>query len=128
MLMNFDIIGWGALNVDRLCQVNKFAPEDGETFIYNETKTCGGSAANTIIGTSKLGLNTGYIGKIGTDTNGKMMKEMVLEYINLVMEIYMKENGKMEIWKAMEYIYLKMELYLKDNLKMAKKMVMEFLN
>lgn len=73
--MTFDIIGWGALNIDRLCQVNEFAPTDGETFIYNETKSCGGSASNTIIGTAKLGLNVGYIGKIGNDTNGKMMKE-----------------------------------------------------
>lgn len=93
MLMNFDIIGWGALNVDRLCQVNKFAPEDGETFIYNETKTCGGSAANTIIGTSKLGLNTGYIGKIGTDTNGKMMKEH-LEKNNVNTDHLLIEEGE----------------------------------
>ena len=58
--MSMDIIGWGALNVDRLCQVNEFAPIDGETFIYNETKSCGGSASNTIIGTAKLGLKSGY--------------------------------------------------------------------
>ena len=77
--MTFDIIGWGALNVDRLCKVNEFAPEDGETFIYEEAKTCGGSASNTIIATSKLGLNAGYIGKIGKDSNGMMMKEYLEE-------------------------------------------------
>lgn len=71
--MKFDIIGWGALNVDRLCQVNQFAPSDGETYINNETKSCGGSASNTIIGMAKLGLNTGYVGKVGSDSNGKMM-------------------------------------------------------
>ncbi len=73
--MSLDIVGWGALNVDRLCQVHEFAPSDGETFIYNESKSCGGSASNTIIGTSKLGLRSGYIGKIGSDSNGKMMKD-----------------------------------------------------
>ncbi len=77
--MSLDIVGWGALNVDRLCQVNEFAPEDGETFIYNETKSCGGSASNTIIGTAKLGLNSGYIGKIGSDSNGKMMKDYLIK-------------------------------------------------
>ena len=71
--MKFDIIGWGALNIDRLCHVNAFAPSDGETFVNYETKSCGGSAANTIIGMAKLGLNTGYIGKVGSDSNGKMM-------------------------------------------------------
>lgn len=73
--MTFDLIGWGALNVDRLCKINDFAPIDGETFIFEEKKSCGGSASNTIIGASKLGLNTGYIGKIGNDPNGRMMKE-----------------------------------------------------
>jgi len=77
--MAFDIIGWGALNVDRLCKVNEFAPEDGETFIYEEKKSCGGSASNTIIATSKLGLNAGYIGKIGNDSNGRMMKDYLTQ-------------------------------------------------
>lgn len=77
--MSLDIIGWGALNVDRLCKVNEFAPMDGETFIYEETKSCGGSASNTIIGTAKLGLKSGYVGKIGSDSNGQMMKEYLIE-------------------------------------------------
>lgn len=91
--MKFDIIGWGALNVDRLCQVNEFAPTDGETFIYNETKSCGGSASNTIIGTAKLGLQTGYIGKIGKDSNGKMMKEY-LEENNVNTEHLIQSEGE----------------------------------
>lgn len=91
--MKFDIIGWGALNVDRLCQVNEFAPTDGETFIYNETKTCGGSASNTIIGTSKLGLNAGYIGKIGTDSNGQMMEDYLQEN-NVNTEHLIKAEGE----------------------------------
>lgn len=73
--MKFDIIGWGALNVDRLCKINDFAPIDGETFIFEEKKSCGGSASNTIIAMSKLGSNTGYIGKIGNDPNGFMMQD-----------------------------------------------------
>jgi len=91
--MKFDIIGWGALNVDRLCKVNEFAPEDGETFIYEETKSCGGSASNTIIGTAKLGLNAGYIGKIGKDSNGKMMKEY-LEKNNVNTDHLIESEGE----------------------------------
>lgn len=91
--MTFDIIGWGALNIDRLCQVNEFAPTDGETFIYNETKSCGGSASNTIIGMAKLGLNTGYIGKIGTDSNGKMMKNY-LETNNVNTDHLIESEGE----------------------------------
>lgn len=91
--MKLDIIGWGALNVDRLCQVNEFAPADGETFIYNETKSCGGSASNTIIATAKLGLNSGYIGKIGTDSNGLMMKKY-LQDNNVNTDHLIEEEGE----------------------------------
>ena len=91
--MNFDIIGWGALNIDRLCHVNEFAPSDGETYINNETKACGGSASNTIIGISKLGLNTGYIGKVGTDSNGKLMKQY-LEDNNVNTDHLIVEEGE----------------------------------
>lgn len=72
-MMTLDIIGWGALNVDRLCMVDEFAPSDGETFINDEKTSCGGSAANTIIAIAKQGLQTGYIGKVGTDSNAELM-------------------------------------------------------
>ena len=77
--MNFDIIGFGALNVDRLCHVDDFAPVDGETFINYETKVCGGSAANTIVSIAKLGLKCGHIGKVGSDSYADMMCEYLKE-------------------------------------------------
>ena len=92
-MMKFDIIGWGALNIDRLCHVNEFAPSDGETFVNYETKSCGGSAANTIIGMAKLGLKTGYIGKVGNDSNGKMMQDY-LESHNVDTTHLIKGNGE----------------------------------
>lgn len=92
--MNFDIIGWGALNIDRLCHVDDYAPEDGETFINYETKSCGGSAANTIIGMAKLGLNTGYIGKVGNDTNAKMMKDYLKSNNVDITHLLVDEDGE----------------------------------
>lgn len=77
--MNFDIIGFGALNVDRLCHVDDFAPVDGETFINYETKVCGGSAANTIVSIAKLGLKCGHIGKVGSDSYADVMCEYLKE-------------------------------------------------
>ena len=40
-------------------------------------ETAGGSAANTISTLAKLGLNTGYIGKIANDPKGKLFKKDV---------------------------------------------------
>ena len=42
-------------------------------------ETAGGSAANTISTLAKLGLNTGYIGKIANDPKGKLFKKDVLD-------------------------------------------------
>ena len=52
--MNLDVIGFGALNIDKLYSVNKIACDDEEAFITGYNQFCGGSAANTVIGLSKI--------------------------------------------------------------------------
>lgn len=71
--MSLDVVGLGALNIDKLYQVNKIAKEDEEAYIKDYTLSCGGSAANTIIGLSRLGLKTGYIGKVSNDSEGNLI-------------------------------------------------------
>ncbi|MGP8189280.1 MAG: carbohydrate kinase family protein [Methanobacterium sp.] len=71
--MSLDVVGLGALNIDKLYQVNKIAKEDEEAYIKDYTLSCGGSAANTIIGLSRLGLKTGYIGKVSNDPEGNLI-------------------------------------------------------
>jgi len=71
--MSLDVVGFGALNIDKLYQVNKIAKEDEEAYIKDYTLSCGGSAANTIIGLSRLGLKTGYIGKVSNDSEGNLI-------------------------------------------------------
>ena len=71
--MTLDVVGFGALNLDRLFQVNHIACEDEEGQIKNLHESCGGSAANTIIGLARLGLDTGFIGKISSDREGEIL-------------------------------------------------------
>ncbi len=73
--MTFDVVGFGALNLDKLYQVNKIAAEDDESFIKDLKFSCGGSAANTIIGLSKLNLNTALVGKVAQDREGELLLE-----------------------------------------------------
>lgn len=73
--MKFDVIGFGALNVDKLYKVNKIAREDEESFVLGFQEAPGGSAANTIAGLARLGLKTGYIGKVANDSGGKLLLE-----------------------------------------------------
>ncbi len=71
--MKLDVIGWGALNVDRLFHVDEFVKNDGETYINYHTRTPGGSAANTLIALAKFGMKTGCVGKVGGDDNGQIL-------------------------------------------------------
>jgi len=70
-----EVVGFGALNVDQLYLVNKIAQEDDESYILDFKESPGGSAANTIIGLSRLGVKTGFIGKVSPDPGGKLLLE-----------------------------------------------------
>lgn len=74
-MKKFDIVGFGALNVDKLYNVNKITCEDEESYITDFNRSCGGSAANTVIGLSRLGMKTGFIGKVSKDHDGKLLLE-----------------------------------------------------
>ena len=71
-MSNIEVVGLGALNIDHLYRVERIL-DDGEA-VVNEAKSFpGGSAANTIYGLAKLGVNTGYTGVVGGDDEGKIL-------------------------------------------------------
>jgi ribokinase len=72
-MTDFDVVGFGALNVDRLFRVNRIACAEEESFVTDCTETCGGSAANTIVGLARLGCRVGFIGKVAPDREGKVL-------------------------------------------------------
>ncbi len=84
-----DVIGIGAMNMDRLYRVDRVLQE-GESGRHDESNhgapipagsqsveqvAGGGSAANTICGLAKLGINTGFIGAVGNDADGQKLIE-----------------------------------------------------
>jgi len=73
--VKLDVIGFGALNVDKLYRVDRIAGEGEESFVIDFYEAPGGSAANTIVGLARLGLKTGYIGKVANDREGKLLLE-----------------------------------------------------
>jgi len=72
-MKRFDVVGFGALNVDKLFKVNKIAEAEEESFIENCVEACGGSAANTAVGLARLGCKVGFVGKVGCDREGSML-------------------------------------------------------
>lgn len=72
-MSRFDVVGFGALNVDKLFKVNRIAKEEEESFIEDYSEDCGGSAANTTVGLARLGCKVGFIGKVGCDREGDLL-------------------------------------------------------
>ena len=58
-MTDFDVVGFGALNVDKLFKVNRIARAEEESSIKSHAEYCGGSAANTVVGLSEAGLQSG---------------------------------------------------------------------
>jgi ribokinase len=72
-MSSFDMVGFGALNLDKLFKVNRLAKAEEESFIEDYAEACGGSAANTAIGLARLGCKVGFIGKVGCDREGDLL-------------------------------------------------------
>ncbi len=69
---NIEVVGLGALNIDHIYQIERIL-DDGEAGVKESKSSPGGSAANTIYGLAKLGVNTGFIGVVGDDAEGKIL-------------------------------------------------------
>ncbi len=82
-MSKLDVVGFGALNVDKLFKVNRIAQEDEESFVTASSQFPGGSAANTIVGLARLGIQTGFIGKVANDREGQfLLKDFKRENVN----------------------------------------------
>ncbi|NOY11945.1 MAG: carbohydrate kinase family protein [Archaeoglobi archaeon] len=67
------ISGFGALNLDKIYMVDKIPGKDEEGFVIDLEMHPGGSAANTIAGLASFGVETGFIGKVGSDEEGRIL-------------------------------------------------------
>nr|MDO8135151.1 carbohydrate kinase family protein [Candidatus Njordarchaeum guaymaensis] len=74
-MKSIDVIGVGALLVDRVASVEYFPSVDGETFVRRLETHPGGSAANFTVACSRLGLKSGFIGVVGEDSDGNFLLE-----------------------------------------------------
>ena len=70
-----EVIGFGALNMDKLYRVNRIATAEEESFVIEFEEASGGSAANTMVGLARLGCKVSFIGKVADDREGKMLLE-----------------------------------------------------
>ncbi len=70
----FDIVGFGALNLDELYRVQRLLDDDEGEVVFAGAYP-GGSAANTIYALAQLGLRAGFLGAVGDDDAGRALLE-----------------------------------------------------
>lgn len=70
MKKKYDVVTIGAILADQLGYTKKLPKKNEEVFVHSLMIKSGGSAANTAVACSKLGLKTGFIGKVGNDSLG----------------------------------------------------------
>ncbi len=92
-MSNIEAVGLGALNIDHLYQVERIL-DDGEAVVNESASSPGGSAANTIYGLAKLGVNTGFAGVVGDDAEGKIMLKDFLKIGVDTSQIKVKPDAK----------------------------------
>lgn len=92
--MNFDVVGLGALNIDKLYKVNRIADSDEAGIVRDYNESCGGSAPNSIVNLAKFGLETGMVGKIADDREGNMHISEFEEWDVDTSGIILSENGR----------------------------------
>ncbi|MHA1264077.1 MAG: carbohydrate kinase family protein [Candidatus Helarchaeota archaeon] len=68
-----DVVAIGAALVDMVALIDKFPGIDEEVFIPRLNLMGGGSAANFAIACARLGLKTGFVGKLGKDAFGNKL-------------------------------------------------------
>ncbi|MHB8278280.1 MAG: PfkB family carbohydrate kinase, partial [Candidatus Humimicrobiaceae bacterium] len=76
---DIELLGLGLCTVDYIGTVSHI-PIDGRVEIKNLAKRCGGASATAIVVASKLGVSSGFIGKIGDDDLGMLIINDFIKY------------------------------------------------
>jgi len=70
-----DVVSIGAVNIDLVAKVDRFPNPDQETVIRSWDMVGGGSAANVACGIYRLGVTSGFIGNVGGDYFGEVLRD-----------------------------------------------------
>ncbi|MEP6818769.1 MAG: PfkB family carbohydrate kinase [bacterium] len=67
----FDAVGFGLNAVDHLIVVPEYPAFDSKIRLLEHKQTTGGQAATTMVALQRLGMNTAYAGRFGSDAEGQ---------------------------------------------------------
>jgi len=82
--MKKSVVSVGDANVDLIAPISFFPKKGGEILIDRLEMRAGGSAANLSVAVSRLGLMSGFVGRIGNDSIGRFLTgEFKEEKVNI---------------------------------------------
>lgn len=73
--MRVSIVSVGDANIDFIAPISFFPKKGGEVLIDRLERRAGGSAANLSVAVSRIGLRSGFIGRVGADSFGHFLKD-----------------------------------------------------
>jgi sugar/nucleoside kinase (ribokinase family) len=80
----FDAVGFGLNAVDHLIVVPAYPKFDTKVRLLEHTQTAGGQTSTAMVALQRLGLNTAYAGRFGSDAEGQFaLQEMKNEGVNI---------------------------------------------
>jgi sulfofructose kinase len=68
----FDVVGFGLNSMDYVCVLPEYPNPSGKTEILQYEELPGGQVATALTFLARMGLNTKYIGKVGSDDPGRV--------------------------------------------------------
>ncbi len=69
-----DVIGFGENSVDLVASVGRLPPPDGKGRLDALTTMPGGQVATAMVGCARLGLRSGYVGSLGSDSSAAIVR------------------------------------------------------
>ncbi len=80
----FDVVGFGTNAVDFLIVVPEYPEFNSKIALTDYIQAAGGEVATTVVGLSRLGAKTCYIGRFGTDSAGEFgLQTLIDEGVNV---------------------------------------------
>ena len=80
----FDVVGFGLNAVDHLIVVPEYPAFDTKIRLLEHKQATGGQAATTMVALKRLGFNTAYAGRLGSDAEGQFgLRSLKSENVNL---------------------------------------------
>ncbi len=75
----FDCVGFGTNAVDYLIRVPRYPEFNSKVELSGYTQAAGGEIATTMVGLTRLGLRTAYVGRFGDDFSGEIGRSSLVD-------------------------------------------------